>query len=404
VLNPWNFWKARATAGLKREAAPPLIVANDSALPKGFTPEEAARAAILAGSAPEGLRTFSLSFEREAGLRALPKGLTVTELLISECPNFHGLPEKLWAGNIVVRDCPAFQDIPSSVWSRSLEVVHGSRDLVLGEGASIGWLRLIGYSGNLEFGNRLHCGSLVWNQSPIERLPDGIRVSGTLDLSNSPHLAELPRQMCLGELVLRECSRLERLPDRLEAWTLDISGCTRLQWQEDAFVEVSELNISDCPQIATLPSWLIVKESLDVANTSLTELPEEMLKCRLLWRGVKVDARIAFHPEQIEVEEVFAQRNAEVRRVILERMGWERFICEAKPKMRDRDFDPGGERRLLKVSFQDREDVQVLCISCPSTNRRYFIQVPPYVTTCHQAAAWMAGFDDPKQYEPVVET
>jgi hypothetical protein len=43
-------------------------------------------------------------------------------------------------------------------------------------------------------------------------------------------------------------------------------------------------------------------------------------------------------------------------------------------------------------------------VNCPSTARSYFIRVPPHVTTCHHAAAWIAGFNDPNQYEPVVET
>jgi hypothetical protein len=123
-----------------------------------------------------------------------------------------------------------------------------------------------------------------------------------------------------------------------------------------------------------------------------------------MWRGVEVNSRVAFHPEQITVPDVFAQRNSEVRRVTLERMGWERFLSEAKPKLRDDDHDPGGERRLFHVSLPDREDLLILNMSCPSTGRNYFIRVPPRVKTCHEAAAWIAGFDDPKEYEPLVET
>jgi hypothetical protein len=31
-------------------------------------------------------------------------------------------------------------------------------------------------------------------------------------------------------------------------------------------------------------------------------------------------------------------------------------------------------------------------------------KVQPRTRTCRQAAAWMAGFDDPEKYRPVVET
>jgi hypothetical protein len=32
------------------------------------------------------------------------------------------------------------------------------------------------------------------------------------------------------------------------------------------------------------------------------------------------------------------------------------------------------------------------------------LRVPPTVRTCHEAVAWTAGFDDPEQYTPRVET
>jgi len=40
----------------------------------------------------------------------------------------------------------------------------------------------------------------------------------------------------------------------------------------------------------------------------------------------------------------------------------------------------------------------------PSTGRQSVLRVPPDMETCQQAAAWVAGFDDPKNYRPQVET
>jgi hypothetical protein len=34
----------------------------------------------------------------------------------------------------------------------------------------------------------------------------------------------------------------------------------------------------------------------------------------------------------------------------------------------------------------------------------YALRVPPTMRSCRQAAAWMAGFDDPDDYRPLVET
>lgn len=65
---------------------------------------------------------------------------------------------------------------------------------------------------------------------------------------------------------------------------------------------------------------------------------------------------------------------------------------------------PGGERRLLRVPMENDEDLVCVSVQCPSTGRRYLIRVPPNTRTCHQAAAWIAGFDDPRKYNPIIET
>jgi hypothetical protein len=31
------------------------------------------------------------------------------------------------------------------------------------------------------------------------------------------------------------------------------------------------------------------------------------------------------------------------------------------------------------------------------------LRVPPWTRTCREAAAWIAGFEDPDEYQPVIE-
>ena len=117
-----------------------------------------------------------------------------------------------------------------------------------------------------------------------------------------------------------------------------------------------------------------------------------------------LDARIAFRPEEITAAEVLAERNAEVRRVKLERMGIERFLADANPETLDEDTDPGGPRRLLRVEWEGDEPLVCVLVCCPSTGRRYTLRVPPQMETCRQAVAWAAGFDNPDDYRPIEET
>ena len=47
------------------------------------------------------------------------------------------------------------------------------------------------------------------------------------------------------------------------------------------------------------------------------------------WHGVRVPQEAIERPQTLTIEQVDMQRNAEVRRVMIERMGWDRFIREA---------------------------------------------------------------------------
>jgi hypothetical protein len=272
----------------------------------------------------------------------------------------------------------------------------------IGNGAVIASLVLQRCTGSLTFPERLSLEEFVWIRSPLCALPDGLRVDN-LNLTGSRNLVRLRSELSLGSLDLSGCTGLELLPDRLEAESVDLTGCTRLGWQEDALAEVARLCLADCRQITRLPDWLFV-ESVDVANTGLKALPEHLRGIRVLWRGVRIDERIAFRPDEIQVPEILAQRNAEVRRVMLERMGWVRFVREGNPEVLDRDTDLGGERRLLAVTLDRSEYLVFVSLKCPSTGRQYVLRVPPRTRTCRQAAAWIAGFEDPDDYEPVVET
>jgi hypothetical protein len=143
---------------------------------------------------------------------------------------------------------------------------------------------------------------------------------------------------------------------------------------------------------------------VDIAGTRIRSLPASMAGTPLRWRGVPVDERIAFRPETITSDEILAETNAERRRVLLERMGYETFLSKAQAEVLDHDTDPGGERRLLRVAMGRDEALVCVAVFCPSTGRQYVIRVPPATASCHQAAAWIAGFDDPDQYRPLVET
>jgi hypothetical protein len=85
-------------------------------------------------------------------------------------------------------------------------------------------------------------------------------------------------------------------------------------------------------------------------------------------------------------------------------MGLERFLREAEAQVLDIDTDPGGERRLIRVPMPGDEDLVCVLVHCPSTQHRYILRVPPTLQSCRAAAAWIAGFDNPDDYCPTLET
>lgn len=275
----------------------------------------------------------------------------------------------------------------------------------------------------------LRCYELNLSRTNVVRLPDDLQVESRLDLTGCDRLEELPRGLTTATLILRACTELQSLPEGIDVWFLDLTGCWAFEnWPKQIMVRggrlqlrgctalrslpadlkrLSALNVRECPNLTSLPQDLVVTGWLDLGHSGLTEevqFPASLQKTQLRWAGVNVDRRIAFHPETMHVDEVLLERNAERRRVLLDRYGYTRFMKDARAQMLDRDTDPGGERQLLKVAMKDDEDLVALSCFCPSTGRQYMIRVPPTTKSCHQAAAWIAGFDNPGDYRPLIET
>lgn len=239
----------------------------------------------------------------------------------------------------------------------------------------------------------------------LVKLPDGL-TTGTLDLQGCTQLAVLPRGLNVWFLNLRGCTGLTRLPDdaHVQIGSLSIAGCAQLSELPKSLKQLSTLDISDCPKITQLPAKLSVNLWIDVAGSGITRLAPPNDRVGLKWRGVTINHKFAFAPETIAAAEVMAERNAEVRRTMMERMGVDSFMKKVASQVIHQDTDPGGPRRLLRMKKPKEEDLVFLSCFCPSTGRHYLMRVPPKTKTCHQAAAWMAGFDDPKKYKPVIET
>ena len=114
--------------------------------------------------------------------------------------------------------------------------------------------------------------------------------------------------------------------------------------------------------------------------------------CTKLWmlENVFVPKYVATSPEQITAEGIDAERNVEVRRLMIQRYGYDRYISKCKIVHRDDTgiLRSGSDERGRRIGL-----VEVINGSCEpdGTRKTYFLKVPPECQTACEAVAWTYG-------------
>ena len=118
--------------------------------------------------------------------------------------------------------------------------------------------------------------------------------------------------------------------------------------------------------------------------------------------GVQVPDFVIENPQKITSKIIEDEGNVEVRRVMLDIFGWNKYLQGVEPIHQDR-FGilyrreiPGDEPLVIvKVKNSTPES--------DGTYKDYFLRVPPTIKTAHEAVAWT--FDEtPETYNPAVES
>jgi hypothetical protein len=118
-----------------------------------------------------------------------------------------------------------------------------------------------------------------------------------------------------------------------------------------------------------------------------------------LWQfhGVATTEQAIMRPETLTVADIKAETNAEQRRVLVERMGYERYTKEADLKILDRDFvdlTPGAGNPMPRCLVEDAFGDRYLFGTDGSTERCYMMPVPVISTTCRDAHQRICGLDE----------
>lgn len=122
------------------------------------------------------------------------------------------------------------------------------------------------------------------------------------------------------------------------------------------------------------------------------------------WRGMPVPGEFLAELASLTTDRIRTEENAELRRVMLEYYGYERYLAEsgAEPLQRD---ETGILWRIALTGDEDVVMVEVVN-STPEpdgTSRTYWLRVPPTTRTAREGVAWTFGLGA-AEYAPVAQT
>ncbi|WP_328472440.1 hypothetical protein OHA21_09910 [Actinoplanes sp. NBC_00393] len=122
------------------------------------------------------------------------------------------------------------------------------------------------------------------------------------------------------------------------------------------------------------------------------------------WRGMPIPPSLAASLPSLTVGEIRAEKNAEIRRVMLEHFGYDRYLRESGARRLHTDatgvlwhLDLPGDEPLAMVEVVNATPEP------DGTSRVYWLRVPPSTRTAREGVAWTFGLTA-EEYHPLIQT
>ncbi|MFB2919003.1 DUF6745 domain-containing protein [Aerosakkonema funiforme] len=113
------------------------------------------------------------------------------------------------------------------------------------------------------------------------------------------------------------------------------------------------------------------------------------------YHGVNLPRKYGYlHPKKWRSQWLLEETNAELRRVLIQAIGYER-ICQ---ELQTTELDLFREYSLLKIDGADVEPIHLLKMTCPSTGQIHTLRVPPNLTSAREAIRWVNWGIDPEEF------
>ncbi|RUR75278.1 DUF6745 domain-containing protein [Chlorogloeopsis fritschii PCC 9212] len=112
--------------------------------------------------------------------------------------------------------------------------------------------------------------------------------------------------------------------------------------------------------------------------------------------GVKIPEKYGkVHSQQWQPHWLLEEDNAELRRVLIQAIGYDRISQELKAQ----ELDVWQEYTLLCIDVDvDVEPICLLKMTCPSTGRIHVLRVPPEIKSAREAISWVNWGIDPEEF------
>jgi hypothetical protein len=104
--------------------------------------------------------------------------------------------------------------------------------------------------------------------------------------------------------------------------------------------------------------------------------------------GVNVPKYVILQPEKITLERIKKAKNNEVRSIMIERYGWQRYLVDSNAQVidkRDNAIENTKEALFATRSLGNR-----LVVTCP-TGRIFTLGVPSDIVRCEEAQRWLGN-------------
>ena len=102
-------------------------------------------------------------------------------------------------------------------------------------------------------------------------------------------------------------------------------------------------------------------------------------------------------PEAITADKIAVEKNMEIQRIMIERMGHDRYLIETGAAIMHTDTIPiggGVNGHINRALLKDKNGLQFLCGHDGSTERVYYMSVSPRAKTCGDAHESISGFKE----------